>query len=783
GPETRAKVHSSHGEGGKLTHNKKQKVEDKSHEGQDNGAPKSATEKNGKLISQNFDEFKKLLGENVSVDELRQILRENEQDVSGSDESVIERCAAQLIHGPLEACGLCGGSLELSGGSYKCMGFISEWSKCCFSTRDPPRSNAKCKIPSGIKNEFIKEWSQKYQDSSSRPKRELPAANKPFSGMTIALAGRMSRPQYVWRQEIEKHGGRVSNVIREGVKCVVAPDVEVERGGSSKLADATDNSIPLVREAWLHDSIEKAKAEPLEAYNMIAELPGGPDIPWAKRVPEEEASESLMAELKLYGKRGVYKDTGLQESGGYILERDGILFNCAFSVCDQAIDLRDYCIMQIIVMPKDDNHYLYFKRGRVGDQMSIEEQLDERTNVEETIKEFSKLFEELTGNEFEPWEREKKLSKKRLKLYPIDMVDGVDVRYGGLGVRQVAIAATHTKLDPRVAGLFKILFSQEVYRYAMTEMAIDVPDLPMGMVTDVHLKRCEEVLLEFAEQLSKKSESEDKREALCLDFSNKWFTLLHSTRPFVIHELQQLADLAAPTLESVRDICFASQIIGDMTGSTLDDPLTDRYLKLDCAITPLDKGAEDYNMILKYLSKTFEPIQYRDGSFGVVVDSIYKVDGRAPSYQEVAKMPNKVLLWCGTRTSNLLRHIKQGFMPAIFSAPAPGYMFGRGIYCTDAAAKAAMYGFTAVDIREGFLILAVASLGEKIIEMATAPQDTKKLEEENVAVKGVGKKTTDESEYFTWKDDIKVPCGTLIPSEYEDSSLAYNEYVVYNPKQ
>ena len=48
--------------------------------------------------------------------------------------------------------------------------------------------------------------------------------------------------------------------------------------------------------------------------------------------------------------------------------------------------------------------------------------------------------------------------------------------------------------------------------------------------------------------------------------------------------------------------------------------------------------------------------------------------------------------------------------------------FGRGIYCTDAAAKVALYGFTAVDRPGGFLILAVASLGEEAIEISRAPE-------------------------------------------------------------
>lgn len=36
----------------------------------------------------------------------------------------------------------------------------------------------------------------------------------------------------------------------------------------------------------------------------------------------------------MYGKRGVHKDSKLQEQGGKIFEKDGILFNCAFSVSD-----------------------------------------------------------------------------------------------------------------------------------------------------------------------------------------------------------------------------------------------------------------------------------------------------------------------------------------------------------------------------------------------------------------------------------------------------------------
>lgn len=50
--------------------------------------------------------------------------------------------------------------------------------------------------------------------------------------------------------------------------------------------------------------------------------------------------------------------------------------------------------------------------------------------------------------------------------------------------------------------------------------------------------------------------------------------------------------------------------------------------------------------------------------------------------------------------------------------------FGRAIVCSDASAEAARYAFTGVDRPEGFLILAVFSLGEHVTEISTMPEVT-----------------------------------------------------------
>lgn len=176
---------------------------------------------------------------------------------------------------------------------------------------------------------------------------------------------------------------------------------------------------------------------------------------------------------------------------------------------------------------------------------------------------------------------------------------------------------------------------------------------------------------------------------------------MHSTRPFVFSSYHELADHAAAVLETVRDINLASRLIGDMSGGTIGDPLSDRYGKLGCVVKQVEKESEDYKIIQKYLEKTYEPVQVGEISYNVWLENVFADEPSVgPSYEEIKKLPNKVLLWCGSRTSNFLRHLNKGF--SICSLPVAGYMFGKAVVCSDAAAEAVRYGFTAADRPEGF---------------------------------------------------------------------------------
>ena len=58
------------------------------------------------------------------------------------------------MFGPLKPCPTCGGHLHYSGATYKCHGYLSDWSKCSFSISNHER-NGKWKIPENTENGYL----------------------------------------------------------------------------------------------------------------------------------------------------------------------------------------------------------------------------------------------------------------------------------------------------------------------------------------------------------------------------------------------------------------------------------------------------------------------------------------------------------------------------------------------------------------------------------------------------------------------------------------------------
>ncbi len=144
---------------------------------------------------------------------------------------------------------------------------------------------------------------------------------------------------------------------------------------------------------------------------------------------------------------------------------------------------------------------------------------------------------------------------------------------------------------------------------------------------------------------------------------------------------------------------------------------------------------------------------------------------------------NRMLLWHGSRVSNFVGILSQGLRIAPPEAPSTGYMFGKGIYFADMVSKSANYCCASRHFPVGLLILAEVATGKMLtLTESDYYADAQSREQGCHSTLGRGRTAPDPRESKKLRDVI-VPCGSPKTEESFTSSLLYNEYIVYDPRQ
>ncbi|KAL0920496.1 hypothetical protein M5K25_009636 [Dendrobium thyrsiflorum] len=711
------------------------------------------------------DELKK----QVTTQELREMLEVNEQDSAGSEYDLRERCADGMLFGVLGKCPLCSGSLHYSGAQYRCHGYLSAWSKCSYSTTEPVRLKKKWGIPEGTSNEYLLKWfksqkakkpnrvlppqsSSNYPGNLSSSKQSQPSTSERLEDLKIALTGESRKAMEDLKLKLEEYGGKVHAKVNKDTSCLIAcgeaqvSDPEIKKARRMK--------VPIVREDYLGECIEKQKKLPFELYKV------------------EVSGENMsgMVTVKVKGRSAVHETSGLQDSG-HILDDGKSIYNTTLNMSDLSTGINSYYILQVIEEDKGPDCYVFRKWGRVGNDKIGGNKLEEMSKSE-CIMTFKRLFLEKTGNSWEAWEQGS-FEKQPGRFCPLD------IDYGVKPVSKKKDPKNRkSNLASQVQSLMKMLFNVETYRAAMLEFQIDMTEMPLGKLSKKSIHKGFEALTEIQNLLNNSNGHEPTvRESLLVDASNRFFTLIPSIHPHVIRGEDDLK-AKVKMLDALQDIEIASRLVG--FDEENDETLDEKYMKLQCKIAPLPHDSEDFQMVENYLLTTHAPT-HKDWSLELEEVFALEREGEFDKYATYRdKLKNKMLLWHGSRLTNFVGILNQGLRIAPPEAPVTGYMFGKGVYFADLVSKSAQYCYVDKKDPVGLMLLSEVALGE-MHELKKATYMEKPPKGKH-STKGLGKTVPLESEFVKWRD-VTVPCGKPVPSSVRASELMYNEYIVYNTAQ
>ncbi|XP_043962517.1 poly [ADP-ribose] polymerase 1 [Gambusia affinis] len=752
--------------------------------------------------------IKDKLKKHCSVNDMKELLIANGQDVPSGESNVLDSLADGMAFGALESCKECKGQLVFKGDLYYCSGDISAWTKCVFKTKVPSRKDFI--IPKEFHEvPFLKKFKFKGQDrvypkeapsqtlkpaktetlasaSSAPSERLLEAApsDKPLTGMKLLAVGKLSKNKDDLKAAVEELGGKITGTANKASLCLSSKK-EVEKMGK-KMEEVRDAGVRVVSENFLTDIKSSGKAlQELVSLHAIspwgAEIKAEPQAPAATsksgalsakstgRVKEEEGgSKTKKMKLTVKGGAAVDPDSGLENSA-HVLEQNGKMYSATLGLVDIVRGTNSYYKLQLLEDDVQKRYWVFRSWGRVGTTIGGNK-LDKFHDKNSALDNFLVVYKEKTGNDWGT----PNFTKYPNKFYPLEIDYGQDEE----AVRRLtASAGTKSKLDKPVQDLIKMIFDVESMKKAMVEFEIDLQKMPLGKLSKRQIQSAYALLTEVQQAVS-----DSVPEAQILDLSNRFYTLIPHDfgmkKPPLLNNLDYI-QAKVEMLDNLLDIEVAYSLLRGGAQDNEHDPIDINYEKLKTKIEVVDKTTQEAEIIMQYVKNTHAATH---NTYTLEVQDIFKVarEGEHQRYRPFEELHNRQLLWHGSRATNYAGILSQGLRIAPPEAPVTGYMFGKGVYFADMVSKSANYCHTSQSDPVGLILLAEVALGN-MHELKKASHITK-LPKGKHSVKGLGRTAPDPNASATL-NGVQVPLGKGVNTNIDDTSLLYNEYIVYDVAQ
>lgn len=726
--------------------------------------------------------------------ELIEILEMNKQQVPQGVSAILDFTSDLLIFGALKPCPKCKGQLVyVSGLGYKCTGDLTEWTKCEYVTQDPKRQ--KCSVPEDLKNTYkalafkpkvvkrlIKVTAPSTSSAVKKEDDDVDAGPKiktnprPLKNMQFVILGSTEKSKEVLKKEIALLGGAVTTKIHEDLAAVISNPKEIKKM-NKKMEDAKVLDIQVVSE----DFVEEAKdytelAIALIKKKTISDWGGDVKNRLAKVIEKSgsskskskfEKSSSGKVKLQVKGGGTVDLDSGLEDCA-HVYQNGKNKYTATLGITDIQAKKNSYYKLQILKHDTLSKYWLFRSWGRIG--TTIGDTKLEDMPLKDCIEKFEQLYEEKSGNN---WHNRKHFVKVPHKLYPIDIDQG-DVEDNKLLDSDIK-----SNLEKPIQDLMRLIFNVENMRKVMLEFEIDMDKMPLGKISKKQIQKAYSILTELQELVAT---SIPERTTL-IDASNRFYTLIpHNfgiSGPKILETVEEIK-MKCEMLEALLEMEIAYSLLHNNTDEK-KNPLDAHYEQLKTKIEVLDKSSKDFEVIKQYVKNTHAATH---SHYELVIDDVFviKRQGEDQRYKPFKKLPNKKLLWHGSRTTNFAGILSQGLRIAPPEAPVTGYMFGKGIYFADMVSKSANYCCTNTQNPTGLLLLCEVALGN-MYERYEADY-IEKLPKDKHSTMGRGQTQPDPSIVHKMDDSVEVPYGPPVQAKLnKKSALLYNEYIVYDTAQ
>ncbi|CEF70500.1 Poly [ADP-ribose] polymerase 2 [Strongyloides ratti] len=461
--------------------------------------------------------------------------------------------------------------------------------------------------------------------------------------------------------------------------------------------------------------------------------------------------------------------TTRQVGWSVFVDKDLGPYSITLNQTDVTNNNNKFIILQVLKKNGVEEYSFFQRWGRVGFSGQCNLQNGDQNH---TINNFLHKFKNKTGQDYKG---HIEYEKKPKKYFPIEM-KGEEVNSED---ESETINIPESKLEESVRRVMELICDTKLMASTLKEMNFDLDKMPLGKLSKNQITAGYECLKDIETAITAKNKA-GIIEAVDMYYTNipHFFGMKKPKLIETIDDLKKEIEL----LDTLWDI--------EATMKTMKEEKP----KKEIAINPLDEFYDKMKCGLKVLSpknkmrKIIEDvIQNTQGPthtwYKYNVKNVFEVKRETEDEKFLKDIPNRKLLWHGSRVTNWYGILSQGLRIAPKEAPSSGYMFDKGIYMADLSSKSIGYCFASPG-QTGFLALVEAAIGNQNVKLQPDYKASKKLQKDEHSVKGEGKMIPEK--------EIKLENGSVLyngpivsnktykPDEY---TLYYNEYIVYNTDQ